>query len=66
MIENIPTEITIASFSFITIFIGYIWNDQKKEIQTIKDVQEKRPCNIIARTLVEIQTDITWIKKNLK
>jgi hypothetical protein len=66
MIENIPTEITLASFSFITLLSGYIWNDQKKEIQAIKEIQEKRPCHIVAKTLVEIQTDISWIKKNIK
>lgn len=66
MLQNIPPEITIFSFSAVGILTGYIWNDQSKKIDAIKKVQESRPCHIIAETLAEIQTDISWIKRNLK
>ena len=66
MLNSIPPEITIASFSFIGILTGYIWNDQSKKIDAIKKVQEARPCHIVSNTLAQIQTDIKWIKKNIK
>jgi hypothetical protein len=66
MIQNVPPEITIASFSAIGILTGYIWNDQSKKIDAIKKLQEGLPCHIIAKTLAIIQTDIQWIKRNIK
>lgn len=66
MLQNIPTEITITSFSFIGLLTGYIWNDQEKKLQAIREVQEKRPCNVIHLKITKIQTDIEWIKENIK
>lgn len=66
MLQNIPVEITIASFSTIAILSGYIWNSQGKRIDKIIAVQEKRPCHIVAQSIAQIQTDIEWIKQNLK
>jgi len=66
MLQNIPPELSLASFSAIGILTGYIWNDQSKKIDALKKVQEARPCHIVANTLAQIQTDIEWIKKNLK
>jgi len=66
MLQNIPPEITIASFSVIGVLTGYVWNDQNKKIEALKKVQDARPCHIVANTLSQIQTDIDWIKKNLK
>jgi len=66
MLQNIPPEISIVSFSAIGMLTGYIWNDQSKKIDAIKKIQEARPCHIVAQTLAQIQTDICWIKQNLK
>jgi len=66
MLQNIPPEISIISFSAIGVLTGYIWNDQSKKIDAIKKVQDARPCHIVAKTLAQIQNDIEWIKKNLR
>lgn len=65
MIEFIPPEITIASFSTIGILTGYIWNNQGKRIDKIERVQKERPCNIIHLQLAEMQTDVKWIKQKI-
>lgn len=66
MLQNIPSEITITSFSFVGLLTGYIWNAQEKKIKEIREVQKLRPCNVIHLKITEIQTDIKWIKQKLK
>lgn len=65
MIANIPPEITLTSFSLIGILTGYIWNDQAKQIKDIRDTQKKRPCHTIHLSIIEMQNDIKWIKRNI-
>jgi len=65
MIQTIPAEITIGSFSLIGILTGYIWNQQGKRINKIIEIQERRPCNTICAKIGKIQTDIEWIKKEM-
>lgn len=66
MLQNIPPEITICSFSIIGILTGYIWNDQGKKISALKKKQDERPCNIVCIRLESIETNIAWIKEELK
>ncbi|MFZ2153993.1 MAG: hypothetical protein WAV16_02065 [Candidatus Moraniibacteriota bacterium] len=66
MIENIPIEFTLGSFSAVGILGGYIWNDLNKEIEEIKKIQCNRPCHQIHLEITEIKTDVKWIKNNLK
>jgi hypothetical protein len=65
MIDYIPPEITIASFSVIGVLTGYIWNSQSKRIDEIKRVQQSRPCKEIYSHIEAIKVDICWIKKAL-
>ena len=65
MISIIPLEITIGSFSLIGILTGYIWNTHNKRISQIEKVQSNRPCVDIERIIVELRTDIKWIKQKL-
>lgn len=65
MLQNIPPEITIASFSAVGVLTGYIWNLQGKKIEKITKIQETRPCNTVCNKIYEIQRDIDWIKKVL-
>lgn len=62
----IPPEITIASFSLIGILTGYVWNSQNKRICKIEKVQYDRPCSKVSRIIVEMRTDIKWIKCKLR
>jgi hypothetical protein len=66
MLQNIPPEISIASFTAIGVLTGYIWNDQSKKIDAIKKVQESRPCSVIHLRIEKMATDIEWIKRNIK
>lgn len=66
MIQPIPIEITLGSFSVIGILTGYIWNAQNKKIERIYKIQASRPCHFIAKEIAQIKTDLRWIKKNLK
>lgn len=65
MLQNIPPEITICSFSLVGILTGYIWNSQNKNIKEIKDTQNSRPCSLIASDISSIKNDIFWIKQIL-
>jgi hypothetical protein len=58
VLENIPSEITIGSFSIIGILTGYIWNIQGKKIDGIKKIQDSRPCGIIATDIASIKNDL--------
>ena len=66
MIQSIPPEITIGSFSVIGVLTGYIWNTQSKRIDELKKKQNDRPCSQICVYIEAIKTDISWIKKELK
>jgi hypothetical protein len=65
MLNNIPPEITIGSFSLIGILTGYIWNNQNNKIKEIKNIQEQRPCTSVCGQINSIKNDINWIKKIL-
>jgi len=66
MIANIPPEITIASFSFVGILTGYIWNDQTKRIKKIEEEQQKCPFPNVRMDLAIIKTDLKWIKQEFE
>lgn len=66
MLSTIPPEISIASFSLIGVLTGYIWNAQSKRISENKKILEKLPCNSVCSQIIEIRTDIKWIKAKLK
>lgn len=66
MVNSIPPELTLGSFSLVGLLTGYIWNNQSKRIVNVEKVQKLRPCSDIAVQIIEIKTDIKWIKKNLK
>lgn len=66
MIQYIPVEITIGSFSTIGILTAYVWNTQSKRIEEIKKKQKERPCSEICSHIEAIKTDISWIKRELK
>lgn len=66
MFQTIPSEITITSFSLIGILTGYIWNTQSKYISDNKKALENLPCNSVCSQIIEIRTDIKWIKAKLK
>lgn len=65
MLQNIPTEITLASFSIISVLTGYIWNNQSKRIKHVEGEIERCPFPNIKRDIAKIQNDIEWIKKYL-
>jgi len=65
MLNYIPSEISIASFSLIGVLTGYIWNNQSKRISKIENIQTARPCNSIHLKIIEMQTDIRWIKNRI-
>ena len=65
MIQTIPIEIAIGSFSLVGVLTGYIWNNQSKRIDTIIKTQSTRPCGIIAQNIESIKNDIEWIKREL-
>lgn len=65
MIQTIPIEIAIGSFSLVGVLTGYIWNNQSKRIDAIVQVQNTRPCSIIAQNLESIKNDLAWIKREL-
>ena len=66
MIQYIPVEITIGSFSIIGVLTGYIWNNQAKKIRENKDKLEKLPCNVICSQISAIHVDIKWIKEEIR
>lgn len=66
MIQNIPVELTMASFSLVGVMTGYIWNNQSKRIDELKKKINEKPCNQICSHIEAIRTDIDWIKKTLK
>lgn len=66
MIQNIPIEITLGSFTIIGAMTAYIWNNQGKKIDGIIKIQEARPCNSICGKIGQIQNDIDWIKKEME
>lgn len=65
MLQYIPAEITFASFSGLVMLGGYIWNSQNKQINDIKKTQKARPCNSIHLEIIEMKTDIKWIKEKI-
>lgn len=65
MLQNIPPEITIASFSVIGVLTGYVWNDQDKRICTVEKNQKELPLVAIKEDITQIKTDIDWLKKYL-
>jgi len=66
MLNSIPQELTLGSFSLVGILTGYIWNNQSKRIKGIEKFQKTLPCNKISNLITEMKTDIKWIKRNLK
>ena len=66
MLSNIPPEITIGSFSLVGVLAGYIWNSQSKRFGDIEKIQNKLPCNSVCIKIEAIQTDIQWIKEELR
>jgi len=66
MLNSIPQELTLGSFSLVGILTGYIWNNQSKRIKGIEKIQNNLPCNKVSNLISEMKTDIKWIKKNLK
>ena len=65
MISNIPTEITIASFSLLGVLTGYIWNSQSKRIAKLEEEQSKCPFPDMRQDIAQMKNDIEWIKKYL-
>ena len=65
MLQSIPPEISIASFSLIGVLTGYIWNEQNKKIKAILKVQEERKCDVVCSDIKSIKTDIAWVKEIL-
>jgi hypothetical protein len=65
MLNQIPTEIIITVFSVIGILTGYVWNAQSRRISRIEEIQYHRPCVDIERIVVELRTDIKWIKQKI-
>ena len=65
MLQNIPLEITVASFSAVGVLTGYIWNNQNKRIKKVEDDIEKCPFPEIKKDIGKIQNDIAWLKKYL-
>ena len=66
MLNSIPPELTLGSFSLVGILTRYIWNSQSKRIKVIEKIQRELPCNKISNLISEMKTDIKWIKRNLK
>jgi len=66
MLSNIPTEITLASFSIIGILTGYVWNDQSGRLRKLESEIEKCPMPALKVDIAEIKTDIKWILKNMQ
>lgn len=63
---TLPPEITIVSFSIVGVLTSYVWNDQTKRIKNLEN--HTLQCGIpkIKSHLAVIETDIKWIKQNLK
>lgn len=66
MLQYIPVEITLGSFSLIGVLTAYIWNTQNKQIKDLQETQKQRPCNLIEIEITQIKTDVKWIKKNIE
>jgi len=66
MIQNIPSEMTIASFALIGTLTAYIWDNQAKRIKSLETEQQKCPLPRIKVDIAEMKTDIKWILKNMQ
>ena len=65
MINSIPLEITVCSFSLVGVMTGYIWNSLEKRLKKCEQDICKIPTLEIKESIVSIQKDIDWIKKYL-
>lgn len=65
MISNIPPEITITSFSLLSILAGYVWRNQDSRICKLELELDKLPLNDFDKSISQIINDIKWIKQFL-